>query len=463
MNHLRTTPPVRFVEQSDESAADAVGESRPRRLVLGAYARFREDAGRVIRRYGWALLAPPGTLVLSVSTNALVSRSLGAEAFGAFAVGVTTLTLLGIAFGLGMPSALLRFRAAEARGGGSVMEGSSVSWLVVLSGSILLGASFLFVSTLASDWIVDWVPPNSGTALVLAAVGVALMEMRSAQAQSEGQFVGYFGALVGNGAFRLTGVALALALGSRSASTVLLGYGVASLVGNSVLAAPSIRAASAALARSRADLRLAASKMIHFGSPILLTSLLISAVTSVDTLIAASTLPGDTVGVYAAGIRLTIVQSTLIAGMTAIAAPDANRAIATNQVGSYVKRWTLLGVAAGVFVTAILLIASGSAVRAVYGPEFPGSDLIFRIATLGMALNFVGNMLAQLLYASGRARRMLLAHGMQLTALVLALPIAAETHGALGLVGSRAVINALTVIAVIIAALRVPPVHATNA
>src|SRR5437773_9666167 len=64
---------------------------------------------RSTRRYSWALLAPAVALSLSVLTNSVASRVLGPAGFGAFAVAVSVLTLLGVTIGFGMPVSLVRF------------------------------------------------------------------------------------------------------------------------------------------------------------------------------------------------------------------------------------------------------------------------------------------------------------------------------------------------------------------
>src|SRR5712692_7406724 len=184
---------------------------RSSELLTAAVTRLRVAAAWDMRpsfaRYGWALAASAGTLCVSVGLNAAASRALGPAGFGEFAIGVTSLTLLGTAMGLGMPVTMVRFWSRLAPESETARQQSRLAaWSLVMGGAVLFGSGFLALQGAFPRLLSSWVPAGTGAALVLAGVGTAFTQMAAAEAQMSLDFRRYFVALVGSGGTRLVGL-----------------------------------------------------------------------------------------------------------------------------------------------------------------------------------------------------------------------------------------------------------------
>src|SRR5437762_3882967 len=171
----------------------------PARLAAGPIARLPSLASAwrpAFRRYGWALAASVGTLSVSVATNAVASRVLGPTGFGHFAVGVTVLTLLGTAMGLGMPVTIVRFVSQLPGAGAARQQSRLAAWSLVAAGGIVFGFAFLALRAGVPRLLTGWVPDGTAIALVLAALGTAFTQMAAAETQIALDFRKYFATLV---------------------------------------------------------------------------------------------------------------------------------------------------------------------------------------------------------------------------------------------------------------------------
>jgi O-antigen/teichoic acid export membrane protein len=160
-------------------------------------------------------------------------------------------------------------------------------------------------------------------------------------------------------------------------------------------------------------------------------------------------LGAEKTGWYAAAVRLTVIQSTLLQGFAALALPLANDAVRRGDERRYASRVFLFGGALAVGVTAMLAVATPLAVQLVFGDRFAPSVPVYQVYALGLAINFVGGPLSQLLYAHGRPERLTLIHLLQLGALLAGLPYAARRHDLLGVVSWWSIVNWVCVLVII--------------
>lgn|SRR2546426_4993353 len=409
-------------------------------------------SAQIGRKYGWAVLAPASALVLAVIQNAVASRVLGPAGFGPFAVSVAILTLVGVAIGFGMPVSLVRF-STRLRPGDVDARASyhAVAWGVVFLGAALVGTVLTGLELTAGDRLRVWTPAHAAPAIIVGGFGIALTEMAAAEAQVLLDFRRYFFTVAAAALLRLVGIGCGLWLGGPSLLAALYGYAFGSLSASLLLAGPNIVGSARRLAKREWELAPLFQELAHFALPIVGSTFIVAAIGYVDTLLIAPVLGASDVGVYAAGVRLTTIQSTMLAGITTLALPLAGRAVSERWMGSFAKRVFLLGGALGVCVTISLVLLSTLLVRGVYGPLYSASAPLFAVLSIGLLINFVGNPLSQLAYAVGAPRILFVGHVCQLVALAVGLPLVASSYHLMGVAVFRSVVNIAVVSAIIVA------------
>jgi len=355
-----------------------------------------------------------------------------------------------------MPVSLVRFSSMSgAEGSDGILRYRAVAWGVVLLSAVVFGGIFGAVAAGASDWLRSWIPVHTGFAIVAGGLGTALTEMAGAEAQLSLDFRRYFQAVGVGALMRLLGVVGGVVVAGPTVSAALWGYGLSSLVGGVLLARQPLLQNLAILSRNRRDIKPILVEVARFTLPVVGSTFAVGAIGSIDTLAIAPVLSSADVGVYAAGVRLTALQSTMLAGVTVLALPLATRATREGAQDRFAKRVFVLGGSLGLAVTLCLVLLSSVLVRAVYGSHFLSSAPIFAVLSVGLLLNFVGNPLSQLIYAASAPRILLVAHLCQLTALAVGLPAVASHWHVIGVATYRAAVNAIVVAGVIIAAVKV--------
>ena len=402
-------------------------------------------------RYGWALAASAGTLCVSVGVNAAASRALGPAGFGQFAVGVTSLTLLGTAMGLGMPVTMVRFWTHLAPGAEAARQQSRLAaWTLVTAGAILFGSGFLVVQGAFPRLLNSWVPAGTAAALVLAGIGAAITQMAAAEAQMSLDFRRYFGALVGSGGARLVGLVAGLVIASSgSVQGALIGVSGASLLAGTILAWSALVRGRPYSHTTLGDLGSAARTLVGFGLPILGSTFVVAAIEYLDILVIATTLSPHRVGLYGAAVRLSVIQTTALGALTALALPLATRADAAGARSTFLRKTVSVGAPVGLLATLLLGLLSPLLVRLVYGLAYAESAHVFLILSVGLMPNFVGNPASQLIYAAGAPGFLLLVHVGQLLALLVGLPAVATRWDIVGVATYRSAVNLVAVLVIV--------------
>lgn len=395
-----------------------------------------------LRKYGWALLAPAATLSAALLLNAVASRALGTAGFGTFSVGVATLTLLGMAMGAGLPTTLVRFASLAPDASGARRRVWRLAGVTALAGALVFMAWLWLAPSLASQWV----PRKSEPWIVVGGLGVVMLELSAAEAQLRHRYDRYFWILVANSVLRLIGVAVGVGLGGGGPVAALRGYAFASFAGALLMSLPALRTAARATATPTPG---KLEQMIRYALPVGASTLIVAAIMNADALLLALTLTPREVGMYAAGSRLTTLQSTLIAGLTVIALPTATRALAEGRLQQFARQAGLIGALIGILVTATAMLLSSWLVWVVYGVEYREAAPVFAILSLSLLPNFVGNLTVQVLYASGSPHVILLVHFALLLALLAGMPVAASAWGIVGAAWYRAGVNIAAVLILI--------------
>lgn len=405
------------------------------------------------RRYGWALATPLATLAFAILLNAITSRRLAPEGFGQFAVMIGFMTLLGALVGLGMPVTVVRFSA----GAKDVDERDRyriAAWLLVISVGCVVIAVLTTLDAAAHGVLARWIVPGNAFAVGAGALGMALVDLAAAESQGELKFHGYFGRLVGGSAARVAGVVIALSVLGATAGAAITGYAAACLVTGGALAARSVHRGGRRGTIGLGALRTTFGQIASFGMPVLGSTVVVATTVYLDTLIVAAMLSDREVGWYAAAGRLTILQSTLIGGLTAISLPMATRAVAERREKTFVSFSLRYPGLIGIAITIVLVVTRELIVGTVYGSSFVAAAPVFAILSIGVLPNFLGNPISHLLYAKGKPGRLLWVHLAQLTALIALLPTVAARFGIQGVAIWKSTVNIIAVFIVIWLAVR---------
>lgn len=400
--------------------------------------------------FAWAIGGPFAMLATSLVTNAVVSRALGPAGFGPYVVATAVATLLGIALGAGMPSTLVRYAAGLTSTDARVAV-SSLAWRIVAVSAAVIGLLFLGLLAFGSTAVRSWIPSGTSLWILAAGIGAMLAEMAAAERQASLRFFDLFVTNASLAVSRLIGAAAGTLLVGPTVTAAVGGYGLASLASGGLLAWLARHAQRGQHNRSHGDSR-TWKPLFMFGMPIMMSAYIVATIGYLDTLVLAKVLTAGELGRYAAGARLTVIHGMLISGITTIALPIAARAIAAGDAAMYFRRALLVGLVAATIAAVGVFSVGGYLVRLVYGSGYETSAAVFSVLTIGLALNFPGNPLSQILYAAGRPRFMLLVHCSQLIALVIALPIAARSGGPIRVAMAWSAVNLLAVLAIIVRA-----------
>ena len=406
------------------------------------------------RQYGWGVLSPAATLVLSVATYSVASRALDRSDFGRFAAATAVIALLTPVVELGMPMTLVRFAGATPPDDeGARRRYRLAAWTLVLTGSILLAIS-LGAARALSVPMERWIPESATLAVVLAVSGSAFVNLASAEAQTTLQFGRYFAKSTGSALVRIVGVIAALFIVGPTVEAALWGYGLSMFLFGLALGWRGLRSVADVLRLDRERLRGDLRELRRFAAPIVGSALVVSALSYLDTLVLAGVLLPRDLAMYAAGVRLTAIQSALIAGSATLALPLATRALRLHTEREFAERIMILCGVLGIVVTILLVGVAPLLVKWVYGSAYGASSVVLVISAIGILANFPGNALSSLLYAAGRSGFMFVVQLAQLFVLAAGLVFVTKSWGIIGVASYRGIVNTIAVLIIIAEAIR---------
>jgi O-antigen/teichoic acid export membrane protein len=363
---------------------------------------------------------------------------------------MATIALLTPAMEIGMPVALVRFCIQLPQDATAQRQRySALMWGLVIAACLAFSATTIAAETLLPQWMGAWVPARTALAVALGAAGAALANMACAEAQTSMRFQHYFARSTGSSIARLLALGAALWLAGRSVTAALYGYAIGSLFFGCVAGRAGIVGGVRFLLHRSLGARGALRELGSFAAPLVGSSFVIAGAAYLDTLIVAAVLPPAQVGAYAAAVRLTAIQSAVIAGLGSLALPLASRAIADGTLRTFATRVLCLGTMIGALLTLLLCVLSPILMRIVYGGAFLSGAPVFAIVAIGLALNFPGNPLSCILYAAGQSRFMFNVQLVQLVALVAGLAFVTREWGIVGTAVYRSLINIVAVAVII--------------
>lgn len=356
----------------------------------------------------------------------LYARWTGAEGFGSFIYAVNWALLLSLPAGLGLTVAVLRYVPAYLEQGDGGRMRALIRWSrgVTLLAGIGVGALAAVGFSLWHPTRVDGVALRAGMGLVplwaLMALQLALVQgtRRIALAYAPSEVLRPLLAV-------LLGGAVFLATGRLTPLLALACFGSAVVVVIGVQHA-AIRRAFSSVPRGRA--RPAVAEWMRVALPLLVANGCFMALQRVDGLVLGAFHGARAAGLYEGAARTTVLATTVLLAVSAIAAPTIGALHARGdhaQLQRMVRtaaRWMLLPSLA----LALGLVLFATPILRLWGPDFTDAAPALRILVVGQLVNAAVGPVGYLLSLTGHERRVArvyaIAAGLDLVLCLLLVP-----------------------------------------
>jgi O-antigen/teichoic acid export membrane protein len=355
-------------------------------------------ARRVAASAGWQSAAKVAVALIGVASVAVLTRYLGAEQYGAYALGFSFLAMFGAVADLGLFSVLVR---DISRGGGR----DDITEELVGNGITLRGLLWLLVSLLAVA--ISFVLPYEADvrlAIALAALPFGLGLINGALLaglQARLRMAGASGAEVAGRATTFAAAAAAAWL-DLGFTAVLLTAALGALVTFGLTAAVARRVFAV---RPRADLAVWRSLLLA-GLPLGLALGINELYFRADQLIISLSRSLEEVGWYGLAFRVVELTATLPGTLLVSLFPVISAQVAARdpRVRATLQRGFDVLVAAGAPLALGGLVLAGPIVAAVAGDAFADAADPLRILLFAGALMFVNGLFGYALIARDRQR-----------------------------------------------------------
>ena len=372
---------------------------------------FRAHVGKISRESGFFLAGSLFTTAAGYFFRIFLARTLGAEALGIYALGMTIVGFLGILAALGLPQAAVRFVAAYNATGhvNLVHKFLTRSLLLLLTTNLVLGAAI----AMNSRWIVAiYHAPTLGPYLILFC---AIMLLGSVNAFLGQTLTGYKDvsrrAVITN--FVGTPLNMILVIALIAAGSGLRGYIVAQvwsafavLVLLAIAVWRTAHSTSAPVNGSPASL---SKGVASFAGATMSMELLGFLLSQGDKVMIGIFLNARHLGLYAVAGALVSFVPVVLQAINQIFAPTIADLHATGQIALLSRlfhklaKWTF----ASTFPGACVLIVFSRNFMHLFGPDFESGWPVLVIGTVGQLINCAVGSVGFMLLMSGNERKLL--------------------------------------------------------
>ncbi len=367
----------------------------------------------------------------------------GAEQFGSFVYAVNWAFLLALPAGLGLTVAVLRFVPGYLERGEGGLLRALVGWSrgVTLLAGIAVGLAAAGVFSIRHPPAVDGVVLRAGMIVVPL---WALMALQLALVQGSRRMVLAFAPseVLRPALAIVLGAGVVLTAGRLAPLPALACFAVAIGVTLAVQDG-ALRHVFRAIPRVRAPAL--ARQWLGVALPLLVANGCFMALQRVDGLVLGAIHGARAAGIYEGAARTTMVASSVLIAVSAIAAPTVgalhargDRATLQRMVRA-AARWMLLPS----LVLAVGLVALAGPVLSLWGPDYVEAAPALRILVVGQLVNAAVGPVGYLLSLTGHERR---AAGVFATAAGLDLVLCLLLVPPLGLVGAALATSAATIL-----------------
>ena len=381
-------------------------------LPAGAENGIQTEVGQIARGAGLGLGGNILFYVINFVFTLVVARLAGAESYGLYTLGVTTVTLLARFANLGLNQGVIRYISIQRRAGRNdavrlvIVTSLLVSLVVSILTALLLGLYpelFLRLFGWSDKTPLLGLYPLFALALpfmVLVTVGVAgtqgfrTLRYRALIINTLVPLVKLLGAvgfifLLGATAFSLTlAFAIAQILGGILAVYFLFRLARSHGRGTGIARDPSL-----------------VKELLLYSLPLLFTSVLLYLQGRTEIMVLGIFNQADDAGIYNAAIRFSALPLMVLTAFNAIFSPviaDLHHQGAIQQLDALFKlvtRWIMI--TAMPLLLSIFLFADG--LMGLFGQDFTAGADVLRILSLGTLVNFSTGSVALILMMSGHS------------------------------------------------------------
>jgi O-antigen/teichoic acid export membrane protein len=361
---------------------------------------------RVAKGAGIALSGRAAGSALGYAFSILLGRWLGAGSLGLFSLGLTVTTLAMTLGRFGLDAMLLRFVAlyrgegSASKAKGAVRFALRLSVLATLAlTAVLIVSSGVIARAVFHKPDLDWV--LRGLAWMMLPGNVALVALATTQAYQVMTYVAL-----------TSGVAAPLIQFGVTLILLAMGYGLGSVVVAAVaaqivaaiLACLFARRVMPALSDPQIPAALERGRLTGFAGPMMLVDLTNYLLGWVDLLLLGLYLPAREVGIYHAAARTAGLTTFVLLGINALFAPtmadlfNRNELALLERLFKVVTKWVVT-----VTLPLFLLCAlQGSAILALFGPDFRTAVVPLAVLAAGQLVNAATGSVGYILVMSGR-------------------------------------------------------------
>jgi len=373
---------------------------------------FKSHVGVISRQGGVFFAGTMFTAVAGYVFKIYLARTLGSEALGIYALGMTVVGLFGVFGGLGISWAALRFPPAYASTGRGAELRAFMFWgLLILCtvNGLLAGAVVL-----ARRWVavrLYHTPALSGY-LYLFALILFMGEMTTFFGQLLTGFKGTAArAIITNFVGVLVNIVFAVAL--ISAGTGLWGYIVAQLGSSAVVLVLLVwvtrkRMPAVPAGRETGKIFYPKREMFSFAAAAFVMDLTAFLYGQTDKVILGSYLNARTVGIYSVAATIVGFVTIALQSVNQIFSPTIAELHARGQfelLDRLFQTLTKWVVGLTLPLAAVVIVFSRVLMR-VFGPEFEQGWIILVIGTVGQLVNCGTGSVGYLLLMSGNEKRL---------------------------------------------------------
>jgi O-antigen/teichoic acid export membrane protein len=378
-----------------------------------SYASSNKDITRLAAGASITLVGKVTGQALQFSSQVVLARLLGAEAFGLYAIGSTILRMVGMLAPLGLDNGAIRFGARYWREDdaslGSVLLRSL--GLALISGLLLSSGIFFF----AASWLANQVFQKPDLAWVIRGFALALpflTGLRVASATTlisqRAKFAVYAEEITPAGV-NLILVLLFLLLGWQlfgAVAAIVCSSGIAFL-----LALSYVRRLFPYTFSAWRKSGVSTRELLTFSLPTALTRLFSVFIIRMDRLFVGHFYPAAAVGVYQAATQSSVVFAFILAALNTIFSPM----IASLYQEGEMKRLeelfrvsTKWGIYFSIPVFLVICFAPYETMTVVFGSEYSVGALPLVILTVGTLVNVGTGPVGRMLVMTGHQKRWLI-------------------------------------------------------
>jgi O-antigen/teichoic acid export membrane protein len=339
----------------------------------------------------------------------LITRNLGAEAMGIYALSLTVASIFSLFGKLGFDTATLRFVAEHNARGEKEKVAIVLNRImkIVLPAGILLSVLMFLSSPFIADYIFHkrhLVPYFRIISLAMLPMILTAISSSSLQGLKKIKLYAFLGNM-SNQVFSIIALLALLYFFNRNASVVVIAYSIASIFTAlmAVLFLNRYIKIRKIFSPKKTDETFKLSKLLSVSFPMLLSSSMFLVMSWTDTIMLGIFRTEGDVGIYNVAMRVAGITSIMLTSVNSIAAPKFAEFYGTKDMSGL--RDTVRQSTRMIFWTSfpilLILFTFPSFILGIFGNEFRAGVYALMILTFGQFINSVSGSVGYILQMTG--------------------------------------------------------------